>query len=71
MPSSESFFRFQKNYETFMQQDKEGKQDNKKSPPARSIASPKYMTKLSPVHSFVVKSDELQKRAIINLNTQA
>ena len=38
--------------------------------PPRQIASPKYLTSLSPVNSYLTRSEELKHRGF-NVNTQA
>lgn len=68
LPCSENFFRFQNNYDKVMN-DKNQNQD-KPTTPTRLIASPRFITSLSPVNSFVAKSDELNKRVLLNINTE-
>ena len=41
-------------------------------PVVRKIASPKFLSRsFSPVSLFVAKSDEMKKRNVININTNA
>lgn len=54
LPCSQNFYRYQKNYEQFLGQDKQA--DATKGPSGEGeiklIASPKMMSKLSPVNAF-------------------
>ena len=52
LPCSVNYFRYKNNYEKYVGED--GKEDNKESEGViKSIASPKIMSKLSPVASIV------------------
>ena len=54
LPCSENFYRYQKNYEQYLGQDKSG--EGAKSPSGegeiKTIASPRMMSKLSPINAF-------------------
>lgn len=54
LPCSQNFYRYQKNYEQFLGQDKSA--DKSKNPSGegeiKTIASPRMMSKLSPINAF-------------------
>ena len=72
LPSSENFFRFQKNYDKLAAEGGAGKSpkgvETKSSP--RQISSPKYLTSLGPVNNYLTRSAELKARGF-TVNTEA
>lgn len=54
LPCSENFYRYQKNYEQYLGQDKSA--ESSKTPSGegeiKTIASPRMMSKLSPINAF-------------------
>lgn len=73
LPCSENFFRFQKNYDKLAAENG-AKQASPKAGAAnaspRQIASPKFLTSLSPVNSYLTRSAELRARNFTT-NTEA
>lgn len=65
LPCSQNFFRFQSNYEKYMDDKSKCQQDPSRT---RQIASPKYLMRLSPVDNILTKSGELKKRSF-NIDT--
>ncbi|CDW90010.1 myosin light chain kinase [Stylonychia lemnae] len=70
LPCSDNFFRFQGNYDKFMQ--KKARETNSPisySPP-RQLASPKQIGRLSPINNLLNKEQQMRKQ-MLNIDTQA
>eukprot|EP00347_Sterkiella_histriomuscorum_P019499 403341396 len=70
LPCSDNFFRFQGNYDKFMQNKARETNSPIQHSPPRKLASPRQMNRLSPINNILNKEQE-QRRQMLNIDTPA